>query len=163
QVGANAGQTLTLSTSGMGSSALGISALSLNNASAAINVLDSAITTVSSQRGIFGAAQNRLEHTIANLNVTAENLSASESRIQHQQIRRAERLDPMASLTVSGLGSSGIDVSSVVSQLMAIERAPQDALSAKKTDTLTRGTTWSSITTQLTSLQAAVQAVQTPA
>lgn len=69
----------------------------------------------------------------------------------------------MAGLTVSGLGSSGIDVSSVVTQLMAIERAPQDALSAKKTATLTRGTTWSSINTQLASLQSAVQAVQTPA
>ncbi len=69
----------------------------------------------------------------------------------------------MAGLTVSGLGSSGIDVNSVVSQLMAIERAPQDALNTKKTSVLTRGTTWSSITTQLTSLQSAVDAVKTPA
>jgi flagellar hook-associated protein 2 len=69
----------------------------------------------------------------------------------------------MAGLTVSGLGSSGIDVNSVVNQLMAIERAPQDSLSAKKTAVLTRGTTWSSVTTQLTSLQAAVEAVKTPA
>ena len=47
-----------------------------------IKVIDDAIKTVSSFRGGLGAAQNRLEHTIANLSVTAENLSASESRIR---------------------------------------------------------------------------------
>lgn len=69
----------------------------------------------------------------------------------------------MAGMTVSGLGSSGIDVSSLVSQLMDAERQPQNELSAKKTTVLTKGTTWSSITTQLASLQSAVQAAQTPA
>jgi flagellar hook-associated protein 2 len=69
----------------------------------------------------------------------------------------------MAGMTVSGLGSSGIDVSSLVSQLMDAERQPQNELSAKKTATLTKGTTWSSVNTQLASLQAAVQAAQTPA
>jgi flagellar hook-associated protein 2 len=68
----------------------------------------------------------------------------------------------MTSLTVSGLSSSGIDVSSIVSQLMAVEKQPQDALQTKKTAEIAKGTTWASITTQLTSLQAAVQAVQTP-
>lgn len=48
----------------------------------AITRIDTAITAVSSQRGDLGAAQNRLEHTIANLAVTTENLSASESRIR---------------------------------------------------------------------------------
>ena len=48
----------------------------------AITALDVAITTVSSQRASLGAVQNRFEHTIANLNVTVENLSASESRIR---------------------------------------------------------------------------------
>jgi flagellar hook-associated protein 2 len=65
-------------------------------------------------------------------------------------------------LSVSGLGSSGIDVSSLVSQLMSIERAPQDRLSAQKTSSLSRSTTWGSISTQLTQLQAAVDAVKTP-
>src|SRR3954454_18152995 len=68
----------------------------------------------------------------------------------------------MAGMTVSGLGSSGIDVSSLVSQLMEVEKQPQNELSAKKTATLTKGTTWSSINTQLATLQAAVQAAQTP-
>ena len=51
-------------------------------ASDSIKVIDDAIKTVSSFRGDLGAAQNRLEHTISNLSVTAENLSASESRIR---------------------------------------------------------------------------------
>ena len=49
---------------------------------AALATVDAAITTVSKQRGELGAYQNRLEHTIANLSVTAENLAASESRIR---------------------------------------------------------------------------------
>jgi flagellin len=51
-------------------------------ASDSIQVIDDAIKTVSSFRGDLGAAQNRFEHTIANLSVTSENLSASESRIR---------------------------------------------------------------------------------
>jgi flagellin len=82
QVGANSGETLSLTLAGMGATALTISGLSLASASAAIASLDAAIDKVSSQRGIFGAAQNRLEHSIANLSVTQENLSASESRIR---------------------------------------------------------------------------------
>lgn len=47
-----------------------------------ITLLDEKITDVSSKRGSFGAVQNRFEHTINNLNVAVENLSASESRIR---------------------------------------------------------------------------------
>ena len=48
----------------------------------ALTAIDTAIVSVSSQRSSLGAVQNRFEHTIANLNVTVENLSASESRIR---------------------------------------------------------------------------------
>jgi flagellin len=48
----------------------------------AIGVIDDALKSVSAQRADLGAVQNRFEHTIANLNVTSENLSASESRIR---------------------------------------------------------------------------------
>src|ERR1700712_3704656 len=82
QTGANSGETLSVSLADMGVSALGISSLSLGNASSAITTLDTAINSVATQRGVFGAAQNRLEHTIANLSVSQENLSASESRIR---------------------------------------------------------------------------------
>jgi flagellin len=46
------------------------------------NTVQAAITTVSTKRGDLGALQNRFEHTINNLNVAVENLSASESRIR---------------------------------------------------------------------------------
>jgi len=52
-------------------------------ANAAIGVIKSAIETVSKQRAEFGSVQNRLEHTIQNLGVTMENLSAAESRIRN--------------------------------------------------------------------------------
>jgi len=51
-------------------------------ADAAITTLDTAIAAVSTQRSTLGATQNRMEHTIANLQVAQENLSASESRIR---------------------------------------------------------------------------------
>lgn len=44
--------------------------------------IDAAIVEVSNQRAIYGAGQNRLEHTINNLGTTHENLSAAESRIR---------------------------------------------------------------------------------
>ena len=54
----------------------------VSNASSAIASLDAAIAKVSAQRGDLGAKQNRFESRIANLKVTTENLSASESRIR---------------------------------------------------------------------------------
>lgn len=47
-----------------------------------ITEIDASIVDVSTQRAKFGAAQNRLEHTINNLNTSAENLTAAESRIR---------------------------------------------------------------------------------
>jgi len=44
--------------------------------------IDAAINTVSTERARLGAKQNRLEHTIKNLDTAAENLQASESRIR---------------------------------------------------------------------------------
>jgi flagellin len=62
--------------------AKGILVNSQTDASAAITVINSAISTVSSERSKLGAYQNRLEHTINNLGTSAENLTASESRIR---------------------------------------------------------------------------------
>ena len=53
-----------------------------SGAEAAIGLIDAAIATVSKQRSGLGAVQNRFDHTINNLNVAVENLSASESRIR---------------------------------------------------------------------------------
>ena len=48
----------------------------------AVDKIKAAINTVSTQRGALGALQNRLEHTINNLSVTTENMTAAESRIR---------------------------------------------------------------------------------
>jgi flagellin len=83
QVGANKGETLSISISAVSASALGTDILDLtSDPDAAIDALDAAIKSTSDQRATLGAYQNRFEHTINNLNVTVENLSASESRIR---------------------------------------------------------------------------------
>ena len=65
------------------STTLGTAALDLTTgASAAITALDTAIGSVSTARATLGAYQNRFEHTVNNLNVAVENLSASESQIR---------------------------------------------------------------------------------
>ncbi len=53
-----------------------------NGATSALKVIDSALAGVSSQRASLGAVQNRFESTVSNLQTSAENLSASRSRIQ---------------------------------------------------------------------------------
>ncbi|MDR0561110.1 MAG: flagellin [Spirochaetaceae bacterium] len=55
---------------------------SMDNSNRAIGTLDEALKRVSKQRADLGGYQNRLEHTIAGLNVGAENFQASESRIR---------------------------------------------------------------------------------
>ncbi|MGH3497783.1 MAG: flagellin [Nocardioidaceae bacterium] len=70
---------------GFDSAGLGTSSMKLDNvgdAQTAIDQVDSAITGVSNARATIGAIQNRFQHTINNLNVSVENLSASESAIR---------------------------------------------------------------------------------
>ncbi|WP_024293614.1 flagellin [Lacrimispora indolis] len=76
---------LTVSVKSMSSKSLGINGVDLSTqsgASSAIKLIKNAINTVSSTRGDLGALQNRLEHTINNLGVTSENMTAAESRIR---------------------------------------------------------------------------------
>ena len=61
---------------------LAASISSASGANAAMDQIDSAISTVVSARGDFGAIQNRLESSIRNINMTSENLSAANSRIR---------------------------------------------------------------------------------
>lgn len=85
QIGANEGQSMYVSISDMRAAALGVNAIDVTTASAAgsaITTINNAIETVSSERSKLGAYQNRLEHTINNLNTSSENLQASESRIR---------------------------------------------------------------------------------
>jgi len=85
QIGANAGDTVGLSIADVDAVALGVGGVDVTTdagASAAITALDTAISGVSTTRGKLGALQNRFESMINNLQVTTENLAASESRIR---------------------------------------------------------------------------------
>jgi len=84
-IGANAGENLEVALDDMRANALGVDNISVEDetsANDAITTIDNALETVSSFRSRLGAVQNRLEHTISNLQVAAENLTASESRIR---------------------------------------------------------------------------------
>lgn len=88
-VGADAGQTIEidLSTAGVDLTAAhtAVAALDISTqagADAAITAVQTQLDSVSSGRSYLGALQNRLEHTINNLNNASENLTASESRIR---------------------------------------------------------------------------------
>jgi flagellin len=77
----------TSGSGGFSATALGVDSLQIDlttqtGANAAIGAIDNAIKMVSSARGDLGALQNRFEHTIKSVNVSVENLSASESRIR---------------------------------------------------------------------------------
>ena len=76
---------MKVSVSDMHTKAMGISDVDISTqqgASDAVAKIKNAINYVSSARGDLGALQNRLEHTINNLSVTAENMTAAESRIR---------------------------------------------------------------------------------
>ena len=85
QVGSLSGQAIELNISNMGAASLGVSGLgvgSFESAGAAMKSIQTAIDLVSTQRATLGAVQNRLEHTIANLDNVSENTQAAESRIR---------------------------------------------------------------------------------
>jgi len=86
QVGAEAGQYIAISIAAMSAGALGLDAnVSVSTAAAAssaIATIKTALESVSTQRSDLGAVQNRLEHTIANLDNVVENTTAAESQIR---------------------------------------------------------------------------------
>ena len=88
QVGANENQTLTIAIASMGASKISLGAKtdlkveSNTEVAKSIVKIDKAIAKVSEQRSNLGAVQNRLEHTIKNLDNAAENTQAAESRIR---------------------------------------------------------------------------------
>jgi len=88
-VGADATKNnqITINLQAMSAKGLGVNGLKVNggddsNALDAIEVIKSALATVSAQRSELGAAQNRLEHTIANLDNIVENTTSAESAIR---------------------------------------------------------------------------------
>ena len=87
QVGANKEQNIGIAIATMTSAALGVNEAgskmgTYSSATKYLSNMDTALTKVSTARSKLGAIQNRLEHTIANADNTAENLQAAESRIR---------------------------------------------------------------------------------
>lgn len=85
QIGANEGEDMSIDIGDMSTRSLGLHKVLVTDrksASRSITIVDTALTTLATQRSKLGAYQNRLEYTVNNLTTAAENLSASESRIR---------------------------------------------------------------------------------
>ena len=88
-LGALEGQTIDLKIGNMDAATIGVAGQDLktqDGAEAAITAFQSGISAVSQQRSELGAIQNRLEHTVANLNNVSENTQAAESRIRDTDV-----------------------------------------------------------------------------
>jgi flagellin len=91
QIGANSGQTAFVSVGDMRAAALGVNNINIATkfgAATAIETINNATQRVSHQRALLGATQNRLEHTIKNLDTASENMQAAESRIRDVDMAR---------------------------------------------------------------------------
>ncbi|MDE6959617.1 MAG: flagellin, partial [Lachnospiraceae bacterium] len=88
QIGPSAAETIKVNMSNMTTTSLGLDSsdtvdlTQLSTSNSAIDAIKDAINMVSKYRAQLGAAQNRLEHTVNNLKVTSENITAAESRIR---------------------------------------------------------------------------------
>jgi flagellin len=122
QVGANSGDTLSVTVGSLSSSSVGgtnVSSINVDTAaSAAITTIDTAIGTLSTARAALGAVQNRMEHTINSLSVAVENLSASESRIR----------DTDMAMEMTSFTKSQILVQAGTAMLAQANAAPQAVL-----------------------------------
>ena len=78
-------QKVSVGIDSMSANSLGLDEVNIktqDGAGEALSIINSAIETVSTTRSNLGAIQNRLDHTINNLGVTTENMTAAESRIR---------------------------------------------------------------------------------
>ena len=108
-----------MSTKGLGLDALkNVGIADQTTAGTSIDKIKAAINTVSSTRGDLGAIQNRLEHTINNLGVTTENMTAAESRI-----RDTDMAEEMMSYT-----KNNILVQAAQAMLAQANQVPQGVL-----------------------------------
>lgn len=116
QVGYSNGDTIDISATALAdfSAATDMAAIDIANS----DTLRDAINEVSAQRAELGAIQNRFEHTINNVNVAVENLSASESRI-----RDTDMASEMISFTRSQILSQA-----GTAMLAQANQAPQNVL-----------------------------------
>lgn len=126
QIGANEKQFITLTIATMTATALGVagSAMSIGSANTAtvisgyVTKIDAAINKVSGERANLGANQNRLEHTIANVDNASENLQSAESRV-----RDVDMANEMVNYT-----RSNILTQAAQSMLAQANQAPQNVL-----------------------------------
>jgi flagellin len=79
QVGANNGDTLTITTTQVTTVAGDLT--SVSNASTAVSAIDTALDTITTNRATYGAAMNRFQFAISNLQITGENQAAARGRI----------------------------------------------------------------------------------
>lgn len=126
QVGINTStfDSITMTFGGINLSALGLSAASISgatavNAKASIDAIDAAFTVVSTRRADFGAAQNRLEISVANTVSIRTNLSAANSRIR----------DVDVAVETANLARSQVLLQAGTSMLAQANQQPQVALS----------------------------------
>jgi len=122
QVGADAGQTISVTVAGATANKLGVSGVGVDTfsgAQSAIGAVDAAIKTIDTIRGDLGAVQNRLESTISNLQNVAENITAARSRI----------LDADVAQETSAMTKANILQQAGVSVLSQANQSPQLALS----------------------------------
>ena len=125
QTGSNEGETLSISILDMSAEGLGIDGANISTqtgAAQAITTIQGAINSVSTTRSKLGAIQNRLEHKINNLDTSAENLQAAESRI-----RDIDMAKQMTEFT-----TQNILVQAATAMLAQANSAPQNVLSLLK-------------------------------
>ncbi|MDR1912933.1 MAG: flagellin [Clostridiales bacterium] len=133
QIGANSGQSIQFDIGSMNLSTLGLDSLAtvIKNAATAgewtesaatidsyLKTLDSALSSVTDERAKLGAVQNRLDYTMKSLDISSENLSASESRI-----RDTDMAKEMMTLTKTNVLSSA-----ATSMLAQANQMPQNVL-----------------------------------
>lgn len=121
QIGANEGINLKIQIPKISDKSLGIDRINLGTTQGctkAIGILDEAINQISNIRSKLGAYQNRLEHTIANLETTDENMTASLSRIED-----ADMAEEMAEYTQKNIISQA-----GISMLAQANQRPQSIL-----------------------------------
>jgi len=121
QVGTESGETIDVTLDDMTAATLGVSTdiSSISTAQAALDLIDTAIDTVTGLRGDLGAAQNRIGSTVRSIANVAENLAAAESRIRDVDVA-AETAD---------LTRNSIMQQAAVSVLSQANVQPQLALS----------------------------------
>lgn len=110
-VGNTAADSITLTLGDLQAATLGVNGLDVSTsgaASTAIGTLDTALDTINSQRATFGAVQNRLSSTLANISTYSENISASKSRIMDADFaKEAAALSKYQTMQQAGIAILG--------------------------------------------------------